>query len=363
MGPFGEHAAVDTTRLRIGMLAPCWFEVPPTGYGGIETLVADLVDGLVAAGHEVTLIGAGRPGTTAQRFVSTFERPPSERLGDATLEVTHAVEGDRVLRSLIGAGQLDLVHDHTVAGPLLARGRDVPTVVTTHNDVVGVGGRLLRGLSPAVGCIAISDWQRRSAPDLPWVGRVHNAVQVASFPFRADKQDYAFFLGRIHPEKGTHLAIDAAREAGVPIVIAGKCLEAIEREYLEREIRPRLGDDVRLLEEVGPDEKRDLLAGARCLVLPVQWDEPFGLVLIEAMACGTPVVALRRGAVPEVVVDGVTGRICDRPDQLAAAIRDVGRIDPAACRRHVARHFDTTTLAERYLEVYQRVLNQDERAA
>jgi glycosyltransferase involved in cell wall biosynthesis len=222
-----------------------------------------------------------------------------------------------------------------------------------HGPVAGEAGEYYRQLGSTINLVAISAAQRRSAPDLPWAGTVHNAVDVETFPFRADKDDVLLFLGRLHPDKGVHLAIDAARAAGLPIVVAGKCTEPVELEYLRTHVEPRLGPDVTLLGPVDANEKRTLLARAAALVFPIVWDEPFGMVMIEAMACGTPVVALRRGSVPEVVVDGVTGILCDTPDQLPDAIHAARRLDPSVCREHVRDVFDVATMARGYEQVFR----------
>jgi glycosyltransferase involved in cell wall biosynthesis len=338
--------------LRIAMIAPPWFTVPPQGYGGVENMCADLVDGLVDRGHEVTLIGAGESGTRAGRFLATYAEPPSGQLGEPLPEVLHTAAVARMVADL----DVDLVHDHTLAGPLLARGRGVPTVVTMHGPVAGEPGEYYRQLGDTVGLVAISRAQRRAAPDLSWLGTVCNAVDVESFPFRAAKEDMLLFLGRLHPDKGVHLAIDAARSVGLPIVVAGKCSEPVELEYFRTEIEPRLGPDVTIFGPADATEKRDLLSRAAALVFPILWEEPFGMVMIEAMACGTPVVALRRGSVPEVVLDGITGVLCDDPVELPAAIAAARRLAPADCREHVRSRFDVDTMVAGYEALYRRAL-------
>ena len=342
------HGFGSPGSLKIALIAPPWFTVPPHGYGGVENVCADLVAGLTARGHAVTLIGAGASGTPA-RFVATYAEPPSARLGEPLPEVFHAAAAARILADL----DIDVVHDHTLAGPLLARGREVPTVVTMHGPVAGEPGEYYRLLGNTIDLVAISAAQRRAAPGLPWVGTVHNAVDVTTFPYREAKDDMLLFLGRLHPDKAVHLAIDAARAAGLPIVVAGKCSEPVEKEYFRTHVEPRLGPDVTIFGSADATAKRDLLARAAALVFPIVWDEPFGMVMIEAMACGTPVVALRRGSVPEVVVDGVTGVICDRPAQLPDAIHAARRLDPAACREHVRTRFDVASMAEGYESVYR----------
>ncbi|MEU5524156.1 glycosyltransferase family 4 protein [Streptomyces sp. NPDC047860] len=333
------------------MISTPWFALPPEAYGGIEAMCAELVDGLVELGHRVTVIGVGRNGTKG-RFTATDDKPAgSRRLGNSRPEVLHAARTARVLRSL----DSDVIHDHSMAGPLQAGQRQAPTVVTAHGPVTGEMGLYYRALSDTVHMVALSRAQQAQAPDIHWSGQVHNALRSAHYPYRDRKGDNALFLGRIAADKGVHLAIDAAREAELPLTVAGNCNDPSEQPYIEAEIRPRVGDDVHLVGEVDWHTKLDLLASARCLLFPIQWEEPFGMVMIEAMACGTPVVALRRGSVPEIVEEGVTGYICDHPAELAKAIGSVDRLDPVACRGRVRRHFDTDQMAAAYAALYQQL--------
>ncbi len=341
-----------TQQLHIAMVAPPYFSVPPTGYGGIEVVVADLVDSLVARGHEVTLIGAGHHSTQAQRFIKTYEIGPADRLGQPMPEIVHAAKAASILDTL----HVDVIHDHTMAGPLMARGRLTPTVVTAHGPVTGDPGEFYRALGGTIELVAISDAQRATAPDLPWSATVHNAIRAETFPYSERKEDYALFLGRFHPEKAPHLAIDAARAAGLPIVLAGKCSESIERDYYTSEVEPRLGPDVTIFGVADASQKRELLKKAACMIFPIVWEEPFGLVVIEAMVCGTPVVALRRGAVPEIIVHGETGMVVDDVSELPGAIAQALELDPAACRRHVETHFTVEVMAAGYEKVYQEAL-------
>ena len=335
------------------MVAPPWFSVPPEAYGGIEEVVAGLTHALIACGHRVTLVGAGRDATPAD-FLRTYRDPPSERLGDPLPELLHAAAAARLVAGL----DADVVHDHSLAGPLTAPGRRIPTVATMHGPVEGEMAEYYRQLGDAVSLVAISDTQREPAPDLNWVATVHNGLDVDSYPYREDKEDWVLFLGRFVPDKGADLAIDAARAAGRRIKLAGKVNEPAEQEYFEQAIRPRLGPDTEFLGEVDAAGKRELYAEAACLLFPIRWPEPFGMVMIEAMACGTPVVALRSGSVPEVVADGTTGIICDSPDELPAAVAKVDRLRPADCREHVARRFDLSVMAAEYEQVYEQVLGR-----
>jgi len=350
----GTRLTEGAAKLRIAVVAPPWFAVPPDGYGGIEAMLAAVVDGLVARGHDVCLIGAGENRTTAQQFVAVYDDPPSERLGESLPEVLHAAAAGRVLRDL----EPDLVHDNTLAGPLTAPGHRAPTVVTAHGSVGGEPGRYLAELSHTVSLVAISDAQRRAAPDLNWVGRVHNAVDVSTYPVGLGDDGFLLFLGRFCPEKGAHLAIDAARSAGWSLVLAGKLNEPAERAYFDEAIRPRLGAHVTYVGEADREMKRELYGAAAAVLFPIQWEEPFGLVMIEAMACGTPVIALDRGSVAEVVRDGVTGFVVESPDDLVGAIRKVGAIDRGGCRRHVQQHFDLPAMVDGYERIFRDVASR-----
>lgn len=338
--------------MHIAMVAPPYFSVPPAAYGGIESVVAGLVDALVARGHKVTLIGAGNHSTKAQRFLRTAEDYSAEKLGEVMPEIVHGAK----VATLLEAIDVDVIHDHTMAGPLMARGRLTPTVVTAHGPVRGENGDYYTALGDTVHLVAISQAQRQSAPELTWSATVHNAVRADTFPCRTAKDDYAVFLGRFHPDKAPHLAIDAAREAGLPVVLAGKCSEPLERAYFSREIEPRIGPDVTIFGVADAAAKRRLLSRAACMIFPIRWEEPFGLVVIEAMACGTPVVALRRGAVPELITHGETGIIVDHPDELPAGIAAALDLEPAACRKHVEAGFTVEVMAEGYEAVYRRAL-------
>ncbi|WP_293784241.1 glycosyltransferase family 4 protein [uncultured Aeromicrobium sp.] len=349
MSPTGDRP------LRIGMVAPPWYALPPHGYGGTEAVVAALVDQLVARGHEVTLVAAGENGTAAQDFVQVYPAPPSERLGTSAIpEVITAATAARAFAER----DLDLIHDHSLAGPLLAVGREVPTIVTMHGPVDGEHGEFLARLGETIGVVSISAAQRRIDPRLNWVGTVHNAIDVGSFPFSVEKDGYVLWIGRFSPDKGAHLAIDAARRAGRRILLAGKLNEPGEHAYFEQEVAPRLGEHAEYIGEADAAFKRELFAAARCLVFPIQWEEPFGMVMIEALACGTPVVATRRGSVPEIVQHGVTGLIVDSIDDLAAAIVAAEDLDPRACRRHAEERFDLPVMGAGYERVYRSVLDR-----
>ncbi|MET7971319.1 glycosyltransferase family 4 protein [Micromonospora sp. NPDC005305] len=349
-----NKACENRRSLRIAMLVPPWYEVPPPGYGGVEQVVAGLVDALVDRGHDVTLFGAGAETGTQARLEATVGEPQIERLGEFLPEVAHVARANR----MIEAGGFDVVHDHTVVGPLTAERRSVPTVATVHGSPIDEYGDVLRSLSSGVRLVAISDAQRRLAPALPWYGTVHNGMVLDGLNDRPTGSAAGraggpvLWLARFSAEKAPELAIEACRAAGLPLVLAGKCVEPFEQEYFRTVVERMLGPDVELI--LNPDRAATarLLLSARCLIMPIQWEEPFGMVVIEAMAAGTPVVTLNRGAMPELVQDGVTGFVRDDPSDLPQALHDAARLSERACREHVSMNFSTERMAEGYELVY-----------
>lgn len=334
--------------LRIALVAPPFYEVPPSGYGGIEAVVALLADGLVDRGHDVTLIAAGEQRTRA-RTVRTFDEPQWPRLGQAEPELLHAARVAGLLDDL----QADVVHDHSAAGPAFVRDRQVPLVITSHGPATGAWGEYLAAAGDGMHLVAISQAQVDLTPQLPWRAVVHNAIDVSDIPCRTDKGDHLIWMGRFSPDKGAHLAVDVARKAGRHLLLAGKLSEPDEREYFRSQVEPLLGDDAEFVDELSGPEKYDVLGGAAGFLFPLQWEEPFGMVLIEAMACGTPVLSLRRGAVPEVVVDGVTGFVRDHPDELVEAAGRLGELSGRACREHVEQSFSPERMVDGYEAAYR----------
>lgn len=339
------------------MVAPPWFSLPPRGYGGTEAVVAALVDQLVDLGHDVTLIGAGENGTKAQHFEQVYKVPPTELLGNPMPEVITAA----AVSHLLADADFDVIHDHTLAGPLLARGRVTPTVSTVHGPADGLAGEYFGRLGESVDLVAISASQRSLNTSLNWIGTVHNAVDVRSFPLVTKKDDYLLWLGRFSPDKGAHNAIEAAKAIGARLVLAGKLNEKPERDYFDEVIRPSLGGKIEYVGEADASLKRELFSRARALVFPIQWEEPFGMVMIEAMSCGTPVIAARRGAVPEIVVDGVNGFIVDGAgrstlqfiEDFTLALGRAEEISPSDCRAIALERFDLPVMGAGYEAIYR----------
>jgi glycosyltransferase involved in cell wall biosynthesis len=342
------------TQLRIAIVAPCWFAVPPVRYGGIEWIVALLADGLADAGHDVTLFASGG-STTGARLVSTYDEPPSMRIGTTMPELSHT------LTAYTRASEFDVLNDHSglLAAAMARTVSPVPICHTIHGPLVGEPGEVYRKiaqLNPELTFISLSHNQRLPLPDIPWLANCPNALDLNLYPYQEAKRDYLLFLGRLSPEKGAARAAQIARRAGLPLRIAGKMHDAQERAYFSSEIEPLLGPDVEYLGEVSHDEKTDLLRHARATLFPISWEEPFGLVMIESMACGTPVIATRFGAVPEVIADGVGGRICDDEDQMVAALERLDELEPAAIRRSVEERFSPARMVDDYVDAYERLL-------
>ena len=335
--------------MKVAVLAPCWFPVPPTGYGGVEWVVSLLADGLVEAGHDVTLFASGDSHTKA-RLAAIFHNAPSEWIGRSFWELRH------VLHCYERADEFEVINDHS--GPLsavLSASVSTPVVHTVHGPLDGEPGELYDQVSrvaPETGLISISMNQRKPRPDFNWVANCPNALDLSVYPFRPHRGEYLLFLGRMSPDKGAHRAVAVAMEAGLPLKMAGKMREQKEREYFKQFVEPHLGHGIEWLGEVSHGEKVELLQNARATLFPIEWEEPFGLVMIESMACGTPVIATARGAVPEVIEHGRSGIIVEDYRIIPAALEEADKIDPIACRRYVEERFSPLRMVHDYVQAY-----------
>jgi glycosyltransferase involved in cell wall biosynthesis len=338
--------------VRIAIVAPPWVPVPPPAYGGIEAVLDTLARGLRIAGHDVALYATGDspcPVETAW----TYEHARGVGVGGVPAELRQVIDAYDAL------GDADIVHDHTLVGPVYAeRFSELPVVTTNHGPFDGDLAALYRVVALRLPVIAISHHQASTAGAVPIAGVIHHGVDLDRFPFGDGKGGYALFLGRMTPEKGVHTAAQVARAVGIPLRIAAKMREDHEHAYFAAQVEPLLGGDVEYVGEVGNDVKLGLLAEARCLLNPIAWPEPFGMVMIEALACGTPVITTPLGAAPEIVDEGVTGFLAGDVDGLAAAMARAGDIDRHACRRAVKERFSMARLAQDHLDLYGRVLGR-----
>ncbi|TML12129.1 MAG: glycosyltransferase family 4 protein [Actinobacteria bacterium] len=355
MASFGWKLMND--KLRIAVLSPVWFAVPPTGYGGIELVVSLLADGLADAGHEVTLFASGDSLTKAN-LSYIFEEAPSELIGRSLPELRHA------LACYTRADEFDVINDHSgIPAAALGGLLSTPVLHTVHGPLdtheAQNAYESIAEVSPSVGLISISENQRRSMPDLPWAATIPNAIDLSLYPSKPHRGDYLLFLGRFSPDKGAHRAIAVAMELGLPLKMAGKNREQKERQYFAEYVEPHVGNNgIEYLGEVTHGEKVELLQDARATLFPIEWEEPFGLVMVESMACGTPVIATRHGAVPEVIHDGRSGIIVENFREMAAALDLADELDPTDCRAYVEERFAPERMVRDYVNAYAAALSQ-----
>jgi glycosyltransferase involved in cell wall biosynthesis len=337
--------------VRIALIAPPWAPVPPLSYGGTESVVDRLARGFQDEGHEVLLFTTGDSRCPVPRQW-VYARAAGDQIGAAVVELRHLIHAYEAVRGF------DIIHDHTVVGPVYSETAGTQCVVTTNHGPFDTDlDDVYRAVAGRVAIIAISHHQAGTAPaDIPIAAVIHHGVDPEAFPFGHGDGGYFAFIGRMNPGKGVREAALVAREAAVPLRIAAKMREPWEHEYFEDQVRPLLTDDIVYLGEVGDGEKLELLAGAAALLNPLDWPEPFGLVMVEALACGTPVLAIPRGAAPEIVDDGVTGFLCPGLDEMASRITEVGRLDRKACRLAVETHFSTKRMVAAHLALFESLL-------
>jgi glycosyltransferase involved in cell wall biosynthesis len=342
-----------TLQMRIAQVAPLAESVPPRLYGGTERVVSWLTEELVNLGHEITLFASGDSRTNAT-LVPIW--PRALRLGrpktDPTIPQTALLEAvaERV-------ANFDVIHCHIdwLTLPLLSRLR-APFVTTTHGRLDLPGLSDLIGRFPNAPFISISENQRVPLPQARWLGTIHHGLPVNAFQPSYARGSYLAFLGRITAEKGPEAAIRIAKAAGMPLRIAAKIPRA-EHGYFNEKLKPMIDDDrIQFIGEVSGQAKQDFLAGAAALLFPIDWPEPFGLVMIEAMACGTPVVGFQAGSVPEVVENGVTGYVVKDETGAVAAIGRIGELSRTRVRERFEERFTARRMVQQYLEVYRRLM-------
>jgi glycosyltransferase involved in cell wall biosynthesis len=341
--------------LRIAQIAPLYESVPPKLYGGTERVVSYLTEELVRRGNEVTLFASGDSVTSA-KLHSGY--PTALRLANLTQVASNGTGLHFPMLSEVfdHADDFDVIHAHLDYWTFsFARLVTTPTVTTLH-------GRLdLEELHPIyhhyedLPLISISDSQRKPLPSMNWVSTIHHGVP-SSLQFNPKGGQYLAFLGRIAPEKRPDLAIQVARKAGIPLKIAAK-VDVVDREYFNTVIEPMIKEGgVEFIGEINESQKSEFLGNALALLFTIDWPEPFGLVMIESMACGTPVIARRCGSVPEVIRDGVTGFIASEMDEMVAAVKKVATLSREGCRQEFERRFSVEVMAEKYERIYRELI-------
>jgi glycosyltransferase involved in cell wall biosynthesis len=336
--------------LKIAQIAPLYESVPPVTYGGTERVVSYLTEELVAQGQDVTLFASGDSQTSAKLVPGS---PRSLRLSGNSIDhlAHHIAMLDDVMRM---APEFDVIHFHIdyMHFPL-SRYCSLPSLTTLHGrldlpDLLPVYKRF-----PDAPLVSISLSQRKPMPRVNWVGNISHGLPMDLLTFQPRTGDYLAFLGRISPEKRVDRAIEIARRAGMPLKIAAK-IDKADREYYESTIKPLMSDpNVEFIGEIGEHEKSEFLGNAFAYLFPIDWPEPFGLTMIEAMACGTPTIAFNCGSVKEVMQEGLTGFIVEDMDEAVAAVAKVSTIERTACRNVFEKRYTATRMAEEYVEIYQ----------
>lgn len=346
------------------MLAPPWFPVPPAGYGGIEVVVSLLCEELTARGHDVTLFAA--PGSCSSAQVHTLlDTAHPHAIGAALHESDHVAGAFDAIDQAADRGEpFDVVHDHSGFTALAMASRvSVPMVHTLHGLLVDGSTSFYQRHGHKARLVAISRSQRVSAPAGVRVAAVvSNPIAVDHWPFRADKDDYLLWIGRMDPTKGAHRAIEAARLAGRPLVLAGP-VQTGQEDYFREQIAPHIDEQrVRYVGEVSGAPEKQLYARAAALLMPIRWNEPFGMVMVEALACGTPVIAFAEGAAEEIVIDGENGMLVADEADMARAIANVHEIDPVRCRESVRSRYDPAVSASGYEAIYDLAAGSEHRS-
>lgn len=344
--------------MKIAMIAPPWIPIPPPRYGGIESVVALLTETLLDMNHDVTLFCS--PGSSSRaNMVSPLDHAYPNKIGNAMYEVDHILQTHEYIAECLGFNSsFDIIHDHTSTGVAYAKYAVRPVLHTMHNGHAGDRGAFYIRHGGDAHLVAISNAQMKTAPrGLTPCGVVPNPIDVNAWPFKDKKSNYALWIGRFVPEKGAHRAIRATKIAGMNLILAGPKREGEAGDYFDDKIKPHIDDKtVRYVGEVGGKRKKNLFANAKVLLMPIEWNEPFGMVMVEALACGTPVVAFPYGAATEIVIDGFNGyQVADVP-AMAEAMTDLNEISPTDCRQSVQERYSAATVARAYVDQYEKAL-------
>ena len=338
--------------MRIAQIAPVWERVPPEKYGGTEFVVSLLAEELVKRGHEITLFATG-DSQTAARLEWVYPQAQRESHGQVIPEVRHLSQAFRQ------AERFQIIHNHAgYSACAFAALVSTPVLMTLHGIFTEENRAYFRAFKNDLYYNTVSENQRKECPDLKYAQTVHNGIDVSKYPYRESKADYLLSLGRISALKGNHIAISAAKRVNRQLIITGK-VDQKDRPYFEQYVKPYLdGEFISYRGEVSWEEKLSLLRDARALLFPIDWPEPFGLVMVEAMACGTPVIAFRRGSVPEIVSEGETGFIVESLEGIVKAISDVSGINPKNCRKRVEEKFSHLRMVDEYEKIYGEIIRR-----
>ncbi|MDD4819133.1 MAG: glycosyltransferase family 4 protein [Candidatus Colwellbacteria bacterium] len=347
--------------MKIALIAPFEESVPPEKYGGTELVVYNLAEGLIDKGHDVFLLASGDSQTRA-KIIPIFPRAIRKEEYASDTGVRNAVKFVGISRILdeLKKINIDIIHNH-LGWRLLPFSNNIgkPVVTTLHGPLDVPYQQFVYGLFSDASYISISNSQREPFNKLNFVSTVYNGIDISLFDFNETPQDHLVFLGRMSPEKGPKLAIEIAKKAGKKLVMAAK-VDAVDKDYFEKEIEPLIdGEQIQFIGEIGPEEKNGLLRNATALLAPIQWREPFGLFMAEAMACGTPVIVTDMGSARELVIDGKTGFVVRNDvNEFIEAVSKITEIKREVCRKHVENKFTLKIMVDKYEEAYKKVLNK-----
>jgi glycosyltransferase involved in cell wall biosynthesis len=347
-------------RLKVALIAPPFIPVPPVRYGGTELFIAQLATALDTLGIEVIVYANGESKLPGLDVRSRYKHSQWPLTGDPSETLNNLDHASWAVHDAVAEG-CDAIHLNDAAALVCERFSSVPFVYTLHHPKVPAVSAFYKNF-PEVEFVAISNFQG-SQESVPRLRTIHHGLRIGLYHLQERKAGYLSFIGRIAPCKGPHLAIQAAQAAGMPLKIAGE-IQPLYQDYFAQQIRPHL--DGRFIEYVGEvdlAQKNQLLGDSSALLFPIQWDEPFGLVMVEAMACGTPVLALRGGSVPEIVKNGLSGFVCRSAGELARCVRDVECFSPGKIRDYVQTHFSAARMAEQYRDLYQEVAGKSPKMA
>ncbi|GAB4540545.1 MAG: glycosyltransferase family 4 protein [Thermodesulfovibrionia bacterium] len=349
-----------STLLRIGIISPLWKPLPPERYGGTELVVSQLVEGLVKRGHKVIVFASGDSKTSA-RIVAVTEKNLYDTFGSFKWDNLEydILEVEKVARF---SSEFDVLHNHNGFVPLVITPLiKTPMITTLHSSLSPQPESLAKAFKDRL-FVSISNAQRNLAPYLNYIKTVYHGIDIERFPFSHTSGDYLLFLGTFSPYKGPDIAIRIARELKIPIVLTGEIRKEFEDFYRDEIASKEDGKDVIIKGEINFEEKVELLKNAMALLMPVRWQEAFGLVMIEAMACGTPVIGFNRGAIPEIIEDGKTGFVVNSVEKAEEAVLKIHKIDRTYCRKMVNERFSLKRMVDEYESLYKELIVREHRA-
>ncbi len=349
--------------LKIALVAPFEEPVPPKTYGGTERVVWNLARELVKLGHDVTLFASKDSKTTAKLVpcVDRAIRVLPEAKTPSIRQGLHLLGLGRALAH-INKSNFDVVHNH-FGWPFLMFSDLIksPLITTLHGSLAEPTENYMHNLSKDTPFVSISNAQRLPAQDLNYVATIYNGIDPSRFSYSDKPKDYLVFLGRIHPQKGPVQAIEIAKKTNRKLIIAAK-IDPLEQDYFDQDVKPLIdGKQIKFIGEVEHEQKVKLLKNAYAMVSPIQWDEPFGITNIEAMVCGTPVISMSRGSIPEILIDGQTGYLCHTIAEMIKRVGEIDKINRLDCRRHVEENFTAELMAKDYLNTYEQVMHKSRR--